>query len=167
MKRVFIASALCTAALLAGAAGAASGNPRHPIRIHTGKLQMDGVLTVGQPETIFVSKLLPKTKVALAVAPTPNTAGCSFPVFCFTETIHPTAGGRTTGKGRAAITFVVPSTYKIFNIKFPTQPQTGTFTNGQAAQVLVTTFRRRHRRIAGASVTGNAVMEVPPPPPAP
>ena len=75
---------------------------------------------------------------------------------------------RTSGKGRAALTFVVPSSYFFIKFKDPTKPQRLPFVNGEPLLVdaTVDTAVRRHgeSRHLIAIALGRAVAEVLPAP---
>jgi len=136
-----------------------------------GKLRSDGVLTVGQPETVRIAGLPPKRKVRMSVSA--NDDRCqSFKVgYCVPEPARRAAGTkrfRTSGKGRAALTFVVPSSYFFIKFKDPTKPQRLPFVNGEPLLVdaTVDTAVRRHgeSRHLIAIALGRAVAEVLPAP---
>ena len=135
-----------------------------------GKLRSDGVMTVGQLETVVIKGLPPKLKVRMSVSA--NDARCQNfkTAFCIPTSAKRAAGThrfRTSAKGRATLTFVMPAAYEVLNLKnFKTEH--ASFTNGEPLLVdaTVDTAGRRH----GESVhligiaQGSAVAEVLPPP---
>jgi hypothetical protein len=173
VRRLLIASVVCVAALAVGATGAA-----HAVRIKgvgkilKARIYTDGVMTVGQLETVQLAKLPPKVKFDVGLAPTLGTGGCDRDVHICSSDIRPAPGTppfRSSGKGRAQVSFVVPSTYDIFTLKRPIShpDQTATFVNGQGVRVATLAIRWRHHKLTLATGTTSAVIEVPPPPPAP
>ncbi len=159
-------------AIALGALGAASLATADEEIFQTGKLRSDGVLTVGQPETVVIKGLPPKLKVRMSVAA--NDTRCQkFKVgFCTPEPAKRVAGTprfRTSGKGRAVLTFLMPAGYDFLHLKPPFRSERVAFTNGEALLIdaTVDTAVRRHgesRHLIGIA-EGHAVAEVPPPPP--
>jgi hypothetical protein len=169
MRRVVFAVVVCGVAVLVGTAGAGAAGKAHKVKVFHGRIQTDGVLTPGQPETISVSKVFRKFKVLVSISPPDGAPGCSGSRFCFSEDIAPAPGTpafRTDGKGRATLTFVMPSTYEVFDLKHIfTSPKSVGFVNGQIVEIEAGNLRTRHRRFEISSATASAVIETPPPAP--
>ena len=126
-------------------------------------------MTVGQPETVILKGLPPKRKVRMSVFA--NDTRCqNFKVgFCLPAVAKRVAGTprfRTSGKGRAKLTFVMPAGYDFLHIK-TLKTEHLSFTNGEPLLVSATvdTSVRRHgesRHLIGLA-QGGAVAEVPSP----
>jgi hypothetical protein len=146
----------CSALALAGSIGlalqsaSASVRPTPPDSIsEKGKLASDGVLTVGQPETVQVTKLQARTKLRVEVTP-PLTGSCTGVKggVCISAPITPAAGTprfRTDGKGRATLTFTPPDHYDLLNAKNLIDRTPVPFTNGQRVIVRASGFHREIR----------------------
>jgi hypothetical protein len=158
---------------LGAVAGASLASADEEI-FQTGKLRSDGVMTVGQAETVTIKGLPPKLKVRLSVSA--NDTRCqNFKVgFCVPTPARRASGTprfRTSGKGRAVLTFVMPAGYEFLRLKAPFKTEHVSFTNGEPLLVdaTVDTSVRRHgesRHLIGIA-QGGAVAEVLPPPAAP
>jgi hypothetical protein len=144
-----------------------------PGKIH-GKLHTDGTLTVGQPETLTITKLPGKFTLNADVQPPPTASECfnfNIDAFCEAEPLFAVGTGRTrfksSRKGRATFTFTMPPGYEFTNFKDPLQSHPVYFVNGQTAhiEVDVTYVARRRGRLAeiiSPADTVSAVVEVPP-----
>jgi hypothetical protein len=144
-----VAAAVITIAV-AGTALAAAGPSTNSVGIDVGppkgKVRTDGVLTVGQPEKAIV-KGPPRVRFKVEIGVPITTPGCddfkAGPV-CLPANAYPapaTAPFRTSRKGRAKISMVVPSTYELFNFRDPTASHPVDFVNGQTIVVLVLGIR--------------------------
>jgi hypothetical protein len=133
-----------------------------------GKLRSDGVMTVGQPETVTIKGLPPKLKVRMGVSANDSQCQKAKNVFCSPAVAKRAAGTprfRTSAKGRARLTFVMPAGYDVLDIK-NLKTHRVSFTNGQPLLVdaTVDTAAVRH----GESVhligiaQGKASAAVPP-----
>jgi hypothetical protein len=156
-----------------GAIGAASLASADEEIFQTGKLRSDGVMTVGQPETVVIKGLPPRRKVNLSIYSNATRCQNFKTAFCLPARAKRVAGTprfRTSGKGRARLTFVMPAAYDVLNLK-SLKTEHFAFTNGEPVLVNATadTAARRH----GESVhligiaEGKAVAEVLPPPASP
>ncbi len=167
-RRRWIAAAVSLTAL--GVASLAAADEEI---FQTGKLRSDGVMTVGQPETVVIKGLPPKLKVRMGVYANDTRCQNARTAFCipaFPKRAAGTRRFRTSGKGRATLTFVMPAAYDVLNLK-SLKTEHVSFTNGEPLLVSATvdTAVRRHgesRHLIGIA-QGNAVAEVPPPPAAP
>src|SRR3954447_18991860 len=102
------------------ALGAASLAAADEEIFQTGKLRSDGVMTVGQPETVVMKGLPPKLKVRMGVYANDQRCQNFKTAFCipaFPKRAAGTPRFRTSGKGRARLTFVMPAAYDVLNLK--------------------------------------------------
>ncbi len=136
-------------------------------KIVKARIRTDGVLTVGQPETVRVAKMPPKIRFDITIAPAMGAAGCDLeenPCEANVGSAPGTPAFRTSGKGRAQVTFVVPATYNVVSLKQPFGSQPASFVNGQSVGVGAVAFRTRHHNTTIALASASAVIEVPAPP---
>jgi hypothetical protein len=138
-----------------------------------GKLRSDRVFTVGQPETIVIKRLSPRLKVRVTVTAFDTRCQAVKIGFCEPATATRTPGTprfRTSGKGRAVLTFVMPAGYDFLHLKPPFKTEHMAFTNGEPllvdAQVDTAVTRHGESRHLIGIAQGGAVAEVPPPTPA-
>jgi hypothetical protein len=174
---------LCAALALAGSvalalsSASASVRPTPPDSIsRKGKLATDGVLTVGQPETVQVTKLPPRVKLRLEISP-PLTGSCgNFDKFiCISAAPIPPVPGtpafRTNGKGRATLTFSMPDHYDLLNSRNLVDRTPVAFPNGQGVVVVASGIHRErlhgHKELIFAFAQSGAVVETARPAPAP
>jgi hypothetical protein len=171
MRRLIVAATLVV--VLAAIGGTSLATADEEI-FQAGKLRSDGVMTVGQLETVRISRLPPRLKVRMTVAAFDQRCQNFKIGFCTPEPAKRTAGTprfRTSGKGRAVLTFVMPASYDFLHLKPPFKSDRVQFTNGEPLLVdaTVDTAVRRHgesRHLIGIA-EGKAVAEVPAPPPTP
>ena len=134
-----------------------------------GKMRTDGVLTVGGQETVALRSLPPRMAFDIDVRPAQNGGECfdfTKPGLCLPEPAHPapgTAKFKTSGKGKAVVTFVMPSGNLFLDLGDPLQSHPVSFANGQAVRVeaLGIEFTRPIR--LGKAIT-TAAVAVPPSP---
>ena len=173
MRRLIVASVVCGAALAFGVAGTAHATRLKGVgKVVKARIYTDGVMTVGQVETVRLAKLPPKVKFLILFAPTLGTGGCDRDVHICGSEIQRAPGSppfRSSGKGRAQVSFVVPSTYDIFTLKRPILDpnRTVSYVNGQSLEIGALAIRWRHQKLTLATGHTSAAIEVPPPPPAP
>jgi hypothetical protein len=140
-----IASAILTTAIAAPSASA--GKTKSVFK--KAQVVSDGIVTPGQLETIAASRLPPRARLRVLIEPPPTTPQCGQFYFCSRAPTSPAPGMppyRSSGKGRALLTFVMPSSYFITNDPFP--PREGRFVdfaNGQAVHIDVQGARRSKR----------------------
>jgi hypothetical protein len=165
------------AAALAGSSAVVDVGTSIPGNVH-GKLHTDGTLTVGQQETISITKLPGKFRLAAFVEPPqPTTAGPSPCLdfenfaFCVPQPLFRVPGTprfHSSRKGRGTLTFVMPPGNEFISFSDPLQSHPVYFTNGQTVEIDVdTTVKHRDRRGHRVGVTFpvglvRAVVEVPP-----
>ena len=150
---------LCLAIGFAGSAAAQpiaqpAAKKRVKIVFFKAHVASDGVLTPGQPETVGVRKMPPKTNFRIAIEPPPTTLQCGVFFFCDLAPALPAPGSppyRTNKKGKALVTFVMPSTYNIATDPFdPASRRPVGWANGQRVHIDVQGVKRlKHRRRLG------------------
>jgi hypothetical protein len=146
-----------------GAGGASAGKPK--VVFQKARVVSDRIVTPGQLETIAVSRMPPRARVRVFVEPPPTTPECGQLYFCDPVRTSPAPGYppyRTSGKGRALLTFVMPSSY--FVETDPSRPGTGrlvNFANGQAVHIDVDGARRYKRVKRVGFGFGRAVVQLP------
>jgi hypothetical protein len=145
-------------ALAVGATGvAATGAPPSDRTAHLAKevkvvfmkarVASDGFVTPGQPQTVTVSDLPAKTRFRMAIEPPPTTLQCGQFYFCDFAPVTPAPGSppfRTTKKGEATVTFVMPLTYNIATDPFdPATRRPVAWANGQRVHINVQGKKRK------------------------
>jgi hypothetical protein len=109
----------------------------------------DGFVTPGQLETIAVSRVPPRAPLRVFVEPPPTTPQCGELYFCDPAPTVPAEGAppyRSSGNGRALLTFVVPTTYFVETNPFrPGQGFPVTFAHGQSVHLDVLARKTRKR----------------------
>jgi hypothetical protein len=127
------------------------------------RVRSDGFATPGQAETVAVSHMPPRTRFKMAIEPPPTTPQCGEFYFCDFAAVSPAPGSppfRTSGKGRALVTFVMPSTYNIATDPFdPRTRRPVSFANGQAVHIDVDGVRRLHRMRKIGFGFGRAIVQ--------
>jgi hypothetical protein len=119
-----------------------------------GRVKSDGIVTPGQPETIAVSKMPRRTKLRVFVEPPPTTPQCGELYFCDSVRVFAvpgTAGYRSSGRGRATLSFVMPASYFIESDPFTHKGRREvSFAEGQSVHLDVEgTLRRKGKRLEG------------------
>jgi hypothetical protein len=146
-----------------GAGGASAGKPK--VVFQKARVVSDRIVTPGQLETIAVSRMPPRARVRVFVEAPPTTPECGQLYFCDPVRTSPAPGYppyRTSGEGRALLTFVMPSSY--FVETDPSRPGTGrpvNFANGQAVHIDVDGARRYKRVKRVGFGFGRAVVQLP------
>ena len=167
-------SVAAASVILLGGVGAASLAFADEELFQKGKLRSDGVLTVGQPETIVIKRLPPRLKVRVSVTANDQRCQAIKVGFCEPATAQRAPGTprfRTSRRGRARLTFVMPAGYEFLHLKPPFKSEHVSFTNGEPvlidAQVDTAVRRPGESRHLIGIAQGGAVVEVPTPPAAP
>jgi hypothetical protein len=116
-----LAALACALSLpAAAAAGSTSVNLSSKGKVKTkfvflkARVGSDGFVTPGQLETISITRMAPKAKIAVFIEPPPTTLQCGELYFCDPAPAAPAPGSppfKANGKGRAVLTFVMPDTY--------------------------------------------------------
>jgi len=174
------------AALLVAPAGASAGAGSgyapifEPGKFSQPKVRTDGLLTVGAQETLRVSHVAPRPHLKLKpfiTAPISasicNVEPPSFEFFspCLPQPLYPVPGTRrlkANKKGRASLTFVMPAAYEYIDFNDPTQSHPIYLIDKQTVGVEIdVSWKPQPRTLVTTFVHGSAVVQVPPPPPAP
>ena len=131
-----------------------------------GRVRSDGIVTPGRPETISVSRMPRRTKVRVFIEPPPTTPQCGELYFCDPVRTRRVPGSppyRTSGKGRALLTFVMPSSYFLESDPFrPFDRRPVTFADGQSIHIDVQGTRRQKRKRLEGFGFSRAVVQLPP-----
>lgn len=155
---------VCSLLAAIGAQTASAGKPK--VIFFKGRVGSDHILVPDQLETISVRKMPPRTNLKVFIEPPPVTLQCGELYFCDPAPTAPAPGAppyRTNGKGRALLTFVVPSTYWIERDPFtPGDRREVTFANGQAVHIDVQGAKRRKRATLQGFGFSRAVVQIPP-----
>jgi len=167
--------ALAGLALAVGFAGAAAAEPTPPsgaqplakkkvkIVFFKARVASDGFLTPGRPETVTVSHMPARAPFKMAIEPPPTTLQCGQLYFCDFAPVSPAPGSppfRTTGKGQAVVTFVMPSTYNIATDPFdPSTRRPVTFANNQRVHIDVQGVKRLKRARKIGFGFGRAIVQ--------
>jgi hypothetical protein len=109
-------TALACAALLPATGAGADGKTRTKFVFLKARVVSDGYVTPSQPETISISRMAPKARIAVFIEPPPTTIQCGELYFCDVAPAAPAAGSPpfvADRKGRAVVTFVMPETYDL------------------------------------------------------
>jgi hypothetical protein len=168
------ASALMGCSLLA-LLGATTAVAKPDVVHITGKMRTDGVLTVRQQETVELRGLPPRLNLNLWIAPPDNQclSAMFMPGTCLPTPLYPAAGTpafRTSVKGRATLTFVMPESVRFLDITATPEPRVEELAlgNGQAIYIRARGLRSQRRdgtrTIVRAKATGRGSVEVPPSP---
>ena len=124
----------------------------------------DHVVTPGQLETIAVSKLPPKAPLKVFIEPPPTTPECGELYFCEPAPTRPVPGShpyKASRKGRALLTFVMPSSYIVETDPFrPSEGHPQNFANGQAVHIDVQGISRTKRAKRVGFGFGRAIVEL-------
>jgi hypothetical protein len=144
------------------------GGPKKRIKVVFNKARVisDGILTPGQLETIAVSRMPPRARVRVFIEPPPTTPECGQLYFCDPAHTSPAPGYpayRASGKGRALLTFVMPSSYFLEADPLRRGDRREVrFANGQAVHVDVDGARRYKRVKRVGFGFARAVVQLPP-----
>lgn len=139
----------------------------------SGKVRTDGTLTAGGQETLFVKGIQrkPKLKLAASVSPNYDDSPECFQFksgICLPEPLFRVPGTpklRTSPKGRATLTFVMPGAVLFENFKDPLQSHPVPFSDGKKVEIQIEgTKKLRNGSVTGPVAITTAVVEVPPSP---
>jgi hypothetical protein len=136
---------------------------QHLIR---GKMRTDGLLTVGQQETVSLRNLPPKSSLGIQIRPAGECFSPEQNGLCLPEPAYPVPGTpkfKTTGKGRARLTFVMPSGNLFLDFSDPLQSHPISFANGQVVRVEALGIEFTGR-LQFSKASTSAAVEVPPSP---
>jgi hypothetical protein len=152
-------AAICVAcgvgSVATGIAGAqpsgTAKQPKVPLKFVKGKVFSDGVVVPGELETVFVTKFPPRANLKVAIEPPPTTPRCGEHFFCDLAFVSPAPGApcfRSSGKGRAQLSFVMPATFTLEDPYRPGETREAHFVTGQSVHIDVGgTKRLRKARV--------------------
>jgi len=138
-----------------------------------GKLRTDGALTVNQPETLRLKGMPPSMNLDLLIEPPDDLNSCFdiLPGTCLPTPLYPAPGSpafRTSGRGRATLTFVMPRSYRFMSssslpeFQVPARP----FRDGQIVWIRAKGSKRIARDgskiVVRGTAVGRGVVWVPP-----
>ena len=145
-RRLITAAIASLACVLVPATTGIAGNAVH--LSSKGKLKFvflkarvgsDGFVTPGRPETIAISRMAPRAPIKVFVEAPPTTRQCGELFFCDPAPTSPVPGSppyRANAKGKATLTFVMPSTYFLETDPFdPKVRQPVTFADQQRIHI--------------------------------
>ena len=124
----------------------------------------DGIVTPGQLQTIALSHLPPRAPLKVFIEPPPTTPECGEKYFCDPAPTSPAPGTppyKSSGKGRALLTFVMPQSYFVETDFF--KPEKGfvqNFANGQAVHIDVQGVSRTKKAKRVGFGFGRAVVQL-------
>jgi hypothetical protein len=172
-KKLAIALACLAAALtVASAAGALTpgghvDKKKLKFVFLKARVATDGIVTPGQLETITVSRLAPRAQVKVWVEPPPTTPECGELYFCDPAPTSPAPGTppyRSSGKGAAVLTFIVPASYFVETDPFhPSQGRFSNFAEGQSVHIDVAAGKTRKGVRRESFGFARAIVQLAPP----
>lgn len=137
-----------------------------PLKFSKARVRSDGSVTPGQQEWITVTKVPPRAKLKVAIEPPPTTPQCGQYFFCRSVRVVPAPGTpayRSSAKGRATLSFIMPSHYVIQSDPFsPSTRQFVAFADGQAVHIDVLGVKRTRKATRVGFGFGRAVVHIPP-----
>jgi hypothetical protein len=146
--------ACVVASVATGIAGAqqpgGANQLKAPLKFLKGKVVSDGVVVPGEPETVAIAKFPPKASLRVAIEPPPTTPQCGEHFFCDLVFVSPAPGTlfRSSGKGRALLSFVMPTTFTLEDPFRPGTKREAPFVTGQSVHIDVGgTKRLRKARV--------------------
>src|SRR5262249_26787340 len=114
-QRMMAVAILLACALVAASIGPAGASAKKPKLVFIkGRVVSDHLVTPGKLETIEVSHLPPRARLQVFADPPPITPECGEFYFCELVRTSPAPGTppyRASGRGRARLTFMMPSSY--------------------------------------------------------
>jgi hypothetical protein len=124
---------------IAGPTADASSKGRTKFIFLKARVVADEFVTPGQTETISISRMAPRAPIKVLVEAPPTTLQCGELFFCDPAPTAPVPGSppyRANAKGKAVLTFVMPSTYFLETDPFdPKVRQPVTFANQQRIHI--------------------------------
>ena len=163
----FLACALSAASIANAVTPVDGGKKKFKFVFMKARVSTDGFVTPGQLETIAVSHLPSRAQLRVFIDPPPTTPQCGELYFCDPAPTAPAEGAppyRSTGKGEALLTFVVPTGYFVETDPFhPGNGFQATFAHGQSVHIDVGA-RKTHKRVrVEAFGFARAIVALPPP----
>ena len=168
---IALACLACAVAIVPAASAVTPVTPKEgekkiKFRFLKARVFSDGIVTPGQLETITITHLAPRARVKVFVEPPPTTPECGELYFCDAAHTEPAPGTppyRSSGKGEAQLTFVMPSSYFVETDPFhPSEGHVSNFVNGQSVHLDVVAGRL-HKRVRTQSFGfARAIVQLPP-----
>jgi hypothetical protein len=139
----------------------------------SGRVLTDGLLTVGGQETLRVSQIprLPHERLKASIAPPPTATACFteapielgfFFSACIPQPLYPVPGTpplKRNKKGRASLTFAMPSAYEFIDFQDPIKSHPIYLVDGQTAYVTIDiVYKPKSGGIAGGSFAARSVV---------
>jgi hypothetical protein len=170
---ILLAGVLATAAIaLVPAIGSAdpvvhsSAKKKPPLKFSKARVFSDHSVTPGQQEWITVAKVPPRAKLKVAIEPPTTTPQCGQYYFCRSVRVFPAPGTppyRSSSKGGATLSFIMPSHYVIQSDPFrPSTRQSVAFADGQAVHIDVLGKKRTRKATRVGFGFGRAIVYIPP-----
>lgn len=147
------------------------------VKLIKGRMKVSGPFVPGQPASVSVGRMPKRAQLIVVVSPAQDSPQCKGSgLFCFPNFVSPDFNsggfklGHTSGRGRALVTFTMPSEYQTVPLSDlrklrKLHPQTQQYQDQQPVDVLATALRKIHH---GEEVAGLAraltFVEIPPPP---
>jgi hypothetical protein len=154
--------------LVGGLLIAGSGQAAKRFEQVKGKAVALGTFTPGQVESIAVRGMPRRGKLQALMGPAGAPGGCSGVFVCLPVLLRRAAGTprwRTSGKGKALISFVMPDHYdrfRIDNLKSPNESLP--FVNGQRLIIEVDGIASHRDKQTFGVALARTTVEIPPPP---
>jgi hypothetical protein len=148
---------------VAGAQTSGTAKPlKVPLRFQKGKVFSDGVVVPGELETVFISKFPPRANLKVAIEPPATTPQCGEHFFCDLAFVTPAPGTslfRSSGRGRAMLSFIMPATFTLVDPYRPGIAREAHFVTGQSIHIDVGGDRRLKKARVQAFGFAIAVVE--------
>lgn len=148
---------------LAGMADPSAGAKR--FQQIKGRATAIGTYTPGMTEQVAVRRMPKRAKLEVLLGPAGAPGACSGPFVCLPVKARRAPGARrfrTSGKGRALLTFTMPDGYERFRIDKPKAPNERVpFVNGQRVLVTVDGFASHRRKVTFGAAIGRTTVEIP------
>jgi hypothetical protein len=148
---------------IAGAQSSGTANQlKVPLKFVKGKVFSDGAVAPGELETVFISKFPPRANLKAAIEPPATTPRCGEHFFCDLAFVTPapeTPLFRTSGKGRAQLSFIMPATFTLEDPYRPGETRQAHFVTGQTVHIDVGANKRLKKARLQAFGFAIAVVE--------
>jgi hypothetical protein len=161
---IFVACMVASVATgVAGAQQSGTAKPlKVPLKFLKGKVFSDGVVVPGEMETVFISKFPPRANLKVAIEPPATTPQCGEHFFCDLAFVSPAPGTplfRSSGRGRAMLSFIMPATFTLEDPYKPGVKREAHFVTGQAVHIDVGGNKRTKKARVQAFGFAIAVVE--------
>jgi hypothetical protein len=137
-----------------------------PVKLLKGRVISDGAVTPGQQEWITVARMPPRARFKVLIEPPPTTPQCAQFYFCNSVRVRPVPGTpayRTSAKGSALVSFIMPAGYVIQSNPFkPSTRQFVTWMDRQVLHIDVTGVKRTPKVRQFGFGFGRSIIQPPP-----